>query len=36
MDDKKRGNVAEMGSMTKVVGSSLPCDLARDAIQACG
>jgi len=36
MNDKKRGNVAEMCSMTKVVGSSLPCDLARDAIQACG
>ena len=36
MNEKKRGNVAEMCSMAKVVGSSLPCDLARDAIQACG
>lgn len=35
-EDKKRGNVHNMCAMAKLVGSSLACDIARDAIQACG
>ncbi|WNC73890.1 acyl-CoA dehydrogenase family protein [Thalassotalea psychrophila] len=36
IEDKKRPNVQGMCAMAKLIGSALPGDLVRDAIQVCG
>ncbi len=36
VEDKKRPNVQSMCAMAKLIGSTLPGDIARDAIQVCG
>ncbi|WOH38626.1 acyl-CoA dehydrogenase family protein [Thalassotalea fonticola] len=36
IEDKKRSGVQQMCAMAKLIGSALPGDLVRDAIQVCG
>ncbi len=36
IEDKKRPNVQSMCAMAKLIGSTLPGDVVRDAIQVCG